>query len=71
MCRKRQAGLVLGRGGFASGFATLLGLLHGWQSTPSGVKDKATAAVQVFPTGTVVQVFLLNGRLPADSWDGP
>ena len=33
-------------------------------------KDKATAAVQVFSVGTVVQVFLLAGRLPADSWDG-
>jgi uncharacterized protein YbcI len=32
--------------------------------------DKATAAVQVFSVGTVVQVFLLAGRLPADSWDG-
>ena len=34
-------------------------------------KDKATAAVQVFSVGTVVRVFLLAGRLPADSWDGP
>jgi len=33
-------------------------------------KEKATAAVQVFSVGTVVQVFLLAGRLPADSWDG-
>ena len=33
-------------------------------------KNKATAAVQVFAIGTVVQVFLLAGRLPADSWDG-
>jgi uncharacterized protein YbcI len=33
-------------------------------------KNKATAAVQVFSTGTIVQVFLLAGRLPADSWDG-
>jgi uncharacterized protein YbcI len=32
-------------------------------------KDKA-AAVQVFAVGTMVQVFLLAGRLPADSWDG-
>lgn len=31
-------------------------------------KDKATA-VEVFPVGTVVQVFLLAGRIPADSWD--
>lgn len=30
-------------------------------------KDKA-AAVQVVPIGTVVQVFLLAGRIPADSW---
>ena len=33
-------------------------------------KNKATAAVQVFSVGTVVQVFLLAGRLPAESWDG-
>ena len=33
-------------------------------------KDKATAAVQVFSVGTVVQVFLLAGCLPADSWNG-
>jgi len=32
-------------------------------------KDKATAAVQVFSGGTVVQVFLLVGSLPADSWE--
>lgn len=32
--------------------------------------NKAAAAVQVFSVGTVVQVFLLAGRLPADSWDG-
>jgi uncharacterized protein YbcI len=31
----------------------------------------ATAAVQVFAVGTVVQMFLLAGRLPADSWEGP
>jgi len=33
-------------------------------------ENKVTAAVQVFPAGTVVQVFLLDGHLPADSWDG-
>jgi len=33
-------------------------------------KNKATAAVLVFAVGTVVQVFLLAGHLPADSWDG-
>lgn len=33
-------------------------------------KDKAAASVQVFAFGTVVQLFLLDGRLPADSWDG-
>jgi uncharacterized protein YbcI len=33
-------------------------------------KDEAPAAVQVFSFGTVVQVFLLAGRLPADSWYG-
>ncbi len=32
-------------------------------------KDKAAAAVQVFSVGTVVQVFLLVGRIPAESWD--
>src|SRR5271168_3863639 len=32
-------------------------------------KDTATAAVQVFAVGTVVQVFLLAGRLPAESWE--
>lgn len=33
------------------------------------MKRKATATVQVFSVGTVVQMFLLAGRLPADSWD--
>ncbi len=33
-------------------------------------QHKATAAVQVFSVGTVVQVFLLVGRLPAESWEG-
>ena len=33
-------------------------------------KNQATAAVQVFSVGTVVQVFLLAGRLRADTWDG-
>lgn len=33
-------------------------------------KNRATAAVQVFSVGTVVRVFLLAGRLSADSWDG-
>lgn len=32
--------------------------------------NNASAAVQVFPAGSVVQVFLLAGRLPAESWDG-
>ena len=31
----------------------------------------ATAAVQVFAVGTVVQMFLLDGRLSAESWEGP
>lgn len=31
-------------------------------------RDRAFA-VQVFEVGTVVQVFLLAGRVPADSWD--
>jgi uncharacterized protein YbcI len=34
-------------------------------------QHKATAAVQVFSVGTVVQVFLLAGRLPTESWEGP
>ena len=34
-------------------------------------KHTATAAVQVFSVGTVTQVFLLDGRLSAESWDGP
>jgi len=33
-------------------------------------KKMAAATVQVFSVGTVVQVFLLAGHLPADSWDG-
>ena len=34
-------------------------------------KDKAVAAVQVFQSGTVVQVFLLDGQIPdADHWNG-
>jgi uncharacterized protein YbcI len=33
-------------------------------------KDQAAVSVQVFAFGTVVQLFLLDGRLPADSWDG-
>jgi len=33
-------------------------------------KNTATTAVQVFAVGTVVQVFLLTGRLPAETWDG-
>jgi hypothetical protein len=27
------------------------------------------SAVQAFAVGTVVQVFLLSGRFPAESWD--
>jgi uncharacterized protein YbcI len=33
-------------------------------------RNKVAAAVQVFSVGTVVQVFLFAGRLPAESWDG-
>lgn len=33
-------------------------------------KNKAANAVQVYSIGTVVQVFLLAGRLPVDGWDG-
>lgn len=33
-------------------------------------KGKPTATVQVYSVGTVVQVFLLAGHLPADSWSG-
>ena len=31
---------------------------------------KGTAAVKVFSGGTVIQLFLLAGRLPSDSWGG-
>lgn len=46
--------------------------ITGLQVCEAVAKDKAAAeaAVQVFPSGTVVQVFLLAGRLPADCWDG-
>jgi uncharacterized protein YbcI len=33
-------------------------------------RNKATAGVRVLVAGTVVQVFLLAGHLPVDSWDG-
>jgi uncharacterized protein YbcI len=33
-------------------------------------KDHAPAAVQVFVDGTIVQVFLLRGRLPMERWEG-
>jgi uncharacterized protein YbcI len=47
--------------------------ITGLQVCEAVARDKAAAeaAVQVFPSGTIVQVFLLAGRLPADSWDGP
>ena len=44
--------------------------ITGLEVCEAAAKDKGTAAVQVFSIGTVVQVFLLAGRLPADSWDG-
>jgi uncharacterized protein YbcI len=46
--------------------------ITGLQVCEAVAKDKAAAeaAVQVFPSGAIVQVFLLAGRLPADSWDG-
>jgi uncharacterized protein YbcI len=45
--------------------------ITGLQVCEAVAKDNAAeAAVQVFPGGTVVQVFLLAGRLPADCWDG-
>jgi len=44
--------------------------ITGLELCEDAAKDKATAAVQVFSVGTVVHVFLLAGRLPADSWDG-
>jgi hypothetical protein len=31
---------------------------------------KATSAVRVLVVGAVVQVFLLAGHLPGDTWDG-
>ena len=33
-------------------------------------QNRAAAAVQVFAIGTVVQVYLLAGRLPPGTWDG-
>ena len=44
--------------------------ITGLEICEAAAKDNATAAVQVFAVGTVVQMFLLAGRLPADSWDG-
>jgi uncharacterized protein YbcI len=32
--------------------------------------ETATGAVKVFASGTVVQVFLLDGKVPADTWSG-
>ena len=32
--------------------------------------ETATGTVRVFASGTVVQVFLLDGRVPADTWSG-
>jgi uncharacterized protein YbcI len=32
--------------------------------------QEAAAVVQAFKTGTVVQVFLLDGRVPTETWSG-
>jgi uncharacterized protein YbcI len=32
--------------------------------------ETATGTVKVFASGTVVQVFLLDGKMPADTWSG-
>ena len=34
------------------------------------VKKISGAAIQTFATGTVVQVYLLAGSVPADAWHG-
>ena len=34
------------------------------------VEPKTGAVVQVFTTGTMVQVYLLAGSVPTDSWSG-
>ncbi len=44
--------------------------ITGLEVCEAAAKDTATVPVQVFAVGTVVQVFLLAGRLPGDSWDG-
>jgi uncharacterized protein YbcI len=46
--------------------------ITGLQVCEAIAEDKVTAEaiVQVFPSGTMVQVFLLKGQLPAESWDG-
>jgi uncharacterized protein YbcI len=38
------------------------------REAPAEVAPATGAVIQAFPTGTVVQVFLLAGRVPADSW---
>lgn len=34
------------------------------------IETTTGAMLQIFPTGTVVQVFLLADRVPADTWNG-
>jgi len=34
------------------------------------IEPASGAVVQAFTTGTVVQVFLLNGRAPTEAWSG-
>lgn len=36
----------------------------------AGAGSEASAVIRVFPTGTVVQVFLLSGRVSPESWSG-
>ncbi len=36
----------------------------------AGAGSETSAVIRVFPTGTVVQVFLLSGRVSPESWSG-
>jgi len=40
------------------------------RSSSDGGGSEANAVIRVFPTGTVVQVFLLSGRVSPESWSG-
>lgn len=40
------------------------------RDTNAGAAAEASAVIRVFPTGTVVQVVLLSGRVSSESWSG-